>query len=148
VATASSQYSSSFPVSAAINGDRYSLYLADGRYNLWHSASGAQKPDWLQVAFNGSKTINEIVVVTEQDDHHNPLNPTEETIFTLYGLTSFQVQYWDGAAWVTLPGGSLTNNDRVLRKFTFPAVTTSKIRVLVHATIDSYSRIMEVEAWT
>jgi len=80
--------------------------------------------------------------------HHHPVNPTEETTFTLYGLTSFQVQYWDGAAWVTLPGGSVTDNDRVLRKFTFPAVTTSKIKVLVHATKDSYSRIMEVEAWT
>lgn len=148
VAIASSQYNGSFPVAAAINGDRYHLTQVDGSYNLWHSAAGAQKPDWLQVDFNGSKTINEINVVTLQDDHHHPVNPTEETTFTLYGLTSFQVQYWDGAAWVTLLGGSVTDNDRVLRKFTFPAVTTSKIRVLMHASKDSYSRIMEVEAWT
>jgi hypothetical protein len=146
-ATSSSQFNGSFPVAAAINGDRHRLFLPDGRYNIWHSAAGAAKPDWLQVNFNGAKTITEINVATMQDDYHNPVEPTEATTFSAYGLTHFQVQYWDGANWATVPGGSVTANDRVWRRFTFPALTTDKIRVLVHATTDGYSRIMELEAY-
>ena len=147
VATASSQYSSSYPVSAAINGDRYHLYQADGNYNVWHSASGAAKPDWLQVDFSGSKTIDEIDVVTLQDSYTNPSDPTEAMTFNQYGVTAYEVQYWNGSGWATAPGGSVTGNNKVWRKFSFTAVTTSKIRVLISATADTYSRLLEVEAW-
>jgi hypothetical protein len=102
----------------------------------------------LQVEFNGSKTISEIDVVTQQDNFNHPVDPTVDTLFQAYGLTDFEVQYWDGAAWQTVTGGSVTGNNRVWRKFTFPPLTTSRIRVLVHAAGDSFSRIMEVEAWT
>ena len=146
-ATVSSQYSASFPASAAINGDRYNLYQPDGRYNNWFSAAGATKPDWIEVSLNGSKTIDEIDVVTLQDNHVNPVDPTEATTFTQYGLTAFEVQYWNGSAWQTVPGGSVTGNNKVWRKFTFPAVTTTKVRVLISATADTYSRVVEVEAW-
>lgn len=146
-ASASSQYNASFPVSGAINGDRYHLYLADGRYNEWHSAIGASKPDWLQVDFNGSKTIGEIDIITQQDNYNAPVDPTPGTTFSLYGPTSFEVQYWTGSAWATVPGGSVTGNNKVWRKFTFAPVTTSKIRVLIQATVDSFSRIMEIEAY-
>jgi F5/8 type C domain len=147
VASASSQYNSDFPTIAAINGDRYNLYMPDARYNLWHSGVGAPKPDWLQVDFNGSKSINEIDVVTMQDNFTSPVNPTETMPFQTYGLTAFEVQYWNGASWVTVPGGSVTGNDKVWRKFTFSPVTTSKVRVLISATADGYSRVMELEAW-
>jgi hypothetical protein len=147
VATASSQLNGNFPVTAAINGDRSHLYLSDGRYNMWHSAPGAAKPDALQVEFNGAKTIDEIVIVSQQDDYNNPVEPTETTTFQNYGLRSFDVQYWNGSTWVTVAGGSVTGNDRVLRKFTFPAVTTTRIRTLIHATADGFSRVWELEAW-
>ena len=42
--------------------------------------------------------------------------------------------------WVTIPGGS---NNKVWRKFTFTAVTTTKIRVLASASPDGYSRVVE-----
>jgi hypothetical protein len=147
-ATASSQYNSTYPAAAAINGDRYHLMMADGRYNLWNSAVGAQKPDWLEITFAGPKVINEISVITQQDDYANATDPTEATTFTRSGITSFEVQYLSGTSWVTVPGGSVTGNDKVWRRFSFPAITTPKIRVLVHATVDTYSRIWEVEAWT
>lgn len=60
---------------------------------------------------------------------------------------AFDVQYWTGAAWATVPGGAVTGNDKVWRKLTFPAVTTTKIRVLARGGADGYSRIVEVEAW-
>lgn len=89
-----------------------------------------------------------MVVVTQQDDYNNPADPTEQTTFKAYGLTSFEVQYWDGSNWTTAPGGNVNGNYRVWRKFTFPAVTTRSLRILVHAAKDSFSRLMEVEAWT
>ena len=147
VTSASSQYNSNFPVTASINGDRYNLYLPDNRYNMWHSGVGAPKPDWLQVTFNGSKTIDEIDVVTTQDNFTNPVNPTEAMTFQTYGLTAFEVQYWNGTSWVTVTGGSVTGNNKVWKKFTFSPVTTSTVRVLISATADGYSRVMELEAW-
>jgi len=73
--------------------------------------------------------------------------------FTLYGITSFEVQYWDGANWVTVPGGNIVGNNNVWRKIVFNPITTTKIRVLVNDSIDhtvdhSFSRIIEVEAYT
>ena len=67
--------------------------------------------------------------------------------FSLYGLTAYDVQYWNNSTWVTIPGGSVTGNDKVWRKFTFSPITTSKIRVLTNASVDGYSRITEVEAY-
>jgi len=147
VATASSQLNANFPVEAAINGDRHHLFLSDGRYNIWHSAVGAPKPDWLQVDLAGPRLIDEIGVITQQDDFNNTVEPTEALTFTQYGVRNFEVQYWDGASWVTAPGGQVTNNDRVWKRVTFAPVMTSKVRVLVHATADGFTRIWELEAW-
>jgi hypothetical protein len=76
------------------------------------------------------------------------VEPSEETAFTKYGLKDFEVQYWDGSQWVAVPGGVIAGNDRVWKRLTFAPLTTTKIRVLVQATGDGYSRVMEVEAWT
>jgi len=65
-----------------------------------------------------------------QDNYSNPSEPTEAMTFSLYGVTAFDVQYWNGSSWVTVPGGSVTGNNKVWRKFTFTAITTSKIRVV------------------
>ena len=57
------------------------------------------------------------------------------------------MQYWDGAQWLTVPGGAITGNQHVWRTVTFPAVTTARIRVLITGASDSYSRLAEVEAY-
>src|SRR5207247_3222353 len=93
-------------------------------------------------------TIHEVDVLTTQDNYPSPSEPTETMTFTLYGLTGYDVQYWDGSAWVTVTGGSVTGNNKVWKKITFSAITTSKIRVLTNASVDGWSRIAEVEAWT
>jgi RHS repeat-associated protein len=105
-------------------------------------------PDWVEISFNGSKTISEIDVITQQDDPQNPVEPTLSQTFSLYGITAFDVQYWSGSAWTTVPGGSVTGNNKVWRQFTFSPITTNKIRVVVNSGADNaYSRVVEVEAW-
>lgn len=140
-----------FYPSAANDGSKdgynnpHNTYWRDGTNDIW--------PDWLQVEFNSSKTITEIDVFTTPDNvENNPGNPTEATTFTLYGITTFDVQYWNGASWVVVPGGSVSGNNKVWRKFTFAPLTTNKIRVYVYAAqsnviANTRSRIMEVEAY-
>jgi RHS repeat-associated protein len=76
------------------------------------------------------------------------VEPTEIMTFSTYGLTAYDAQYWNGSAWVTVTGGSISGNNKVWRKLTFSPVSTSKIRVLTNAAADNgYSRIVELEAW-
>ncbi|MGH9971927.1 MAG: RHS repeat-associated core domain-containing protein [Pyrinomonadaceae bacterium] len=147
VATASSTYSLSYPANATNNGDRKGLNWGSG--GGWNDAApGNTFPDWLQVDFNGSKTISEIDVFTIQDNYPSPVEPTETMTFSTYGLTAYDVQYWNGSAWMTVPGGSITGNNKVWRKFTFSPIATTKIRVLTNASVDGYSRLVELEAWS
>ncbi|HEU4713078.1 MAG TPA: RHS repeat-associated core domain-containing protein [Pyrinomonadaceae bacterium] len=143
-ATASSAFSG-FAASGAINGDRKGLFVWQNGY--WSTAS-AGFPAWLEVQFNSSKTITEIDVFTVQDNYQAPIEPTESATFSVAGLSGYQVQYWNGSAWTTIPDGNVSANSKVWKKFTFSAITTTKIRVLTSASPDNYSRLTEVEAWT
>ena len=107
----------------------------------------ATYPDWLQVNFTASKTINEVDVFSIQDNYASPSEPTEAMTFSSYGLTAFQVQYWDGSAWQTVSGGSISGNNQVWRKLSFSSVTTDRIRVYITGAADGISRLAEVEAY-
>jgi len=141
-ALASSQYSANYPAFSTINGDRRGLNWNNG--GGWNDATASTQPDWLQIDFNGSKTIDEINVATLQDNPATPAEPTESMTFTLYGLTGYSVQYWNDSAWTTVPGGTVTGSNKVWKKFTFTAITTTKIRVLTSSSPDAYSRITEL----
>ena len=76
------------------------------------------------------------------------MEPTLTQTFTLYGITAFDVQYWNGSAWTTVPGGSVMGNNKVWRQFSFAPITTNKIRVVVNGGADNaFSCVVEVEAW-
>jgi hypothetical protein len=150
-ATASSSLDNGRLPIAAINGDRKGEHWGSdpATGSGWHDATTGY-PDWLEINFNGSKIITSINVFTIQDNYDNPVEPTKYTTFTAYGITAFQVQYWNGSAWVDVPGGNVVGNNKIMRQFLFPAITTGKIRVLVNNSLSSsypYSRIIEVEAW-
>jgi hypothetical protein len=113
----------------------------------WNDATAGAYPDFLQIDFNGSKTIDEIDVFTIQDNFSNPSEPTLADTFTQYGVTSFDIQYWNGSAWVPVAGGNITGNNKVWKQVTFAQVTTNKIRVQVNNSLVSFSRIVELEAW-
>ena len=116
--------------------------------SVWADSTWGAFPDWVEVEFDSLKTISEIDVITQQDEHQNPVEPTLAQTFSLYGITSFNVQYWNGASWVAVPGASITGNNKVWKQFTFSSITTKKVRVLVNACADNiYSRVVELEAW-
>jgi serine protease len=145
VASASSSYSASFPATAVNNGDRRGAGWGFG--GGWADATPSSWPDWLQIDFATTRTVAEIDVFSMQDDWQNPPDPTETMTFTQRGLTDFEVQVWTGSTWQTVPGGSVTGNNKVWRKFTFAPVATPSIRVLATGGIGGYSRLAEVEAY-
>jgi len=144
-ASASSVHSSGYPATATNDGDRKGLNWASG--GGWNDATSASFPDWLQIDFSAARTIGEIDVFTVQDSYGAPSEPTLTDTFTMYGVTDFDVQYWNGSAWATVTGGTVTGNDKVWRQFTFTPVSTTKIRVTVNSALTDYSRITELEAW-
>ncbi len=145
IASASSSASPNYPAAAVNNGDRRGSGWgagggwADGTPGIW--------PDVVRVDFNGAKSITEIDIFSIQDAYANPQVPTSTMTFSQYGIIDFDVQYWDGSTWVTVPGGSVTGNDKVWRQLTFPALTTTGIQVVVRRSSDAYSRIAEIEAY-
>jgi subtilisin family serine protease len=145
-AVGSSTLNSGFPASATINGDRKGIGWSqgggwnDGTLNVW--------PDWLEVRFNGQKTIDEIDVFTLQDNYSAPIDPTPTLTFTKYGLRDFTLEYWTGTAWQPIPGASVSGNNLVWRQFVFTPITTSKIRLFITQATDRYSRVTEVEVYT
>ena len=145
VATASSSYSTAFSAGAVNNGERAGANWGAG--GGWNDSSAGAYPDWVQVEFNGAKSISEIHIFTVQDNYSSPQAPTETLGFTKYGIVDFEVQYWDGTSWSAVPGGSVTGNNKVWRKFAFAPVTTSRIRILVLNALASYSRVTELEAY-
>ena len=145
VATASSSYSSSYPVTAVIDGDHRGLNWGNG--GGWNCATADQYPDWVEVDFGSNKTLVELDVFTLQDALATA-EPTEAMSFTQYGIVNFKVEYWNNSAFVEVPGGNVTGNNKVWRKFTFAPITTSKVRVWVTNALFHNSRIVEIEAWT
>lgn len=66
-----------------INGDRRGLNWGAG--GAWADGTGGVFPDWLEVAFNGSKTIDQVDVFAMQDTYTSPSEPTRSMTFSLYG---------------------------------------------------------------
>lgn len=147
-ATASStsgvaEASGTYTPSALLDGDRRGLNWGDN--GGWRCATANAYPDWVEVQFNGYKTIQQIDVFTLQDNYTNPVEPTLDQTFTLLGITDFEVQYWDGAKWIRLDGRQ--GNRNVWTQFRFAPVTTNMIRLFITGALASYSRVTEIEVW-
>ncbi|HEU5479695.1 MAG TPA: discoidin domain-containing protein, partial [Candidatus Tumulicola sp.] len=129
--------------SAIINGDRTGAGFGSG--GIWEDANAYTFPDWVQIDFAGTKTLDHVIVYSMQDSYGQPVEPTDTMTFHSYGVIDFMVQGWDGSQWVTL--GTVTGNDLVKRTVTFPAFTTDRIRVVITNAENGYSRLAEVEAF-
>lgn len=145
-AFASSTVHSNYPVSAIINGDRRGAGWGKGSGG-WQDATPNSFPDYLEIHFAGEKKIDQIDLFTLQDSFKNPAEPNEEMTFSLYGVTSFRLNYWDSSTsqWVMLT--QVDGNDKVWRTVKFPAVVTPKLSIMILDGANSYSRVVEIEAW-
>jgi hypothetical protein len=143
VASASSQLGSDFPIAAINDGERAGVNWLHG--GGWADGTVSQWPDWVEVDLSGARALTSVALYTVQDNYTSPVEPSDTTTFTTYGVTGFTVQGWDGTQWVTL--GSVSGNNLVKRTVTFPAFTTSRIRVNVTSALYYVSRITELEAW-
>ncbi len=134
----------------ANDGQRFAHLLPSGNdgTGFWRDEHGLDS--WIQIDFNGSNTIDEVDVFTAGDYPAVLIqaDPAPTDIFTHYGAAGFVIQYWNGSAWLGVPGGQITGNNLLWKKVTFAGVTTSKIRVVVNSSSDSVARLTEVEAWT
>ncbi len=148
VASASTAYGSAYPVSAVNDGDRTGWQWANG--GGWADATADDFPDWVQVNFSQATTIDRVVVFTLPDQYGPaagpPVEPGDAQTFSLFGVTDFAVQTWDGSSWVTR--ARVSGNNLVRREVTFPPTTTDRIRVKVNNALFDYSRLVEVEAWS
>ncbi len=143
-AFASSEYGAGFPASAAIDGDRAGHNWGQG--SGWNDGTPDAWPDWLEVVFNGMKTIDHVVVYTLQDNPTNPMEPTDGMQFSLYGIQDFSLEAWNGTNWVSL--GSVTGNNLVKRTVAFPPVTVDRVFLYVTRSLGGYSHVTELEAWS
>ena len=83
VALASSVYNSQYPVAAVNNDDRKGAAWGNG--GGWNDATANAFPDWVEVDFNGNKTIDRVIVYTLQDNYPNPIEPTDTLTFASTG---------------------------------------------------------------
>ena len=111
VALASSTFSAGHSPNGAINGDRKGVNWGAG--GGWNDATPGAFPDWLEVDFNAAYPIDRINVFSLQDAYLAPVEPYFPLAFLEHGLTAFDVQYWNGSAWITVPGGAITGNTLV-----------------------------------
>jgi RHS repeat-associated protein len=143
-AVASSTNSSGYDARYAIDGRRSGSQW--GVNGGWNDGTANAWPDWVEVRFSGSKSISQVNVFSVQDNFSNPTEPTPQQTFSLYGLVDFQVQYWNGSSWVTVPNGSVVGNNMVWKQIGFAPVTTDRIRVYVTKALNTWTRIAEIEA--
>ena len=98
VASASSTYGAGYPVSAVNNNERAGASWGNG--GGWADGTPSTFPDWVQIVFNGSKTIDRVVVYTVQDNYLSRSSPPTRMTFATYGITDFTVQGWNGSSWI------------------------------------------------
>jgi chitodextrinase len=143
VPSASSTLSGGYPVTAINDNERSGANWGSG--GGWADATPGTFPDWVQINFNGTKTIDRVVLYTVQDNYNNPIEPTDSMTFAQYGITDFTVQGWNGSTWITL--ATVSGNNLVKRSVTFTAFITDRIRVNINNALSPYACITEIEAW-
>lgn len=125
--------------------------------NNWNSAStpgggwasngnpSVGSPEWVEVDFGMSRTIEEIDVFGLADAVNYTTDPILTDIASSFALVDFKTQYWNGSSWVDI--NTVTGNDKVWKQFAFSPITTTKIRLLVTSCLGGNAICVELEAW-
>lgn len=141
--------------------DQYTKWYTNGAVQylrIWRDNTVAM-PDWLQVNFSGTKTINQINLFLTPNLTSHPSTPTTayslatlatNMINTAGNLRGFTLEYWTGAAWAAIPNSepstTVSNNSRMWIEFKFPNISTDRIRLNATDSSDGYTRVSEIEA--
>ena len=144
-----------WPALSAVNGSRTGNNWGNASNpDGWNDNTRSVYPDIFQVNFLSPKMIDEINLFTLKNNWMVVEPITLMTSASSEGILDFRIEYWNGTAWVAIPGctvdvngNCVTNNDKAWRQFTFSAITATKIRVVVNAARNSWSRIVELEAF-
>ncbi len=148
--TSSGAINGDFPDDAVNNGERRGVGWASGDGGWNDNTINSWANDWVAIALAAPRNIAEIDVYTLADNFPLGSDPGSGDIFTQYGITDFNVQYStnNGGSWSTVPGGSISGNNLIWRKITFtPILGVTNVRVQVTGSLQSYSRIVEIEVW-
>jgi len=84
VASASSTFSAKYPLGGVIDGDRAGALWGNG--GGWADATIDNFPDWLQVNFNGVKTLDSVVVYSLSDTYASGVAPSDTLTSSQYAL--------------------------------------------------------------
>jgi beta-glucanase (GH16 family) len=104
----------------------------------WTNAGSPNATDYLGVDFGGPRELTEVKIYT-YDDGQNVRVPQK-----------FDVQYLSGSTWTSVPGqinspASPVANDS--NEVTFPAVSSSQIRVVFTPQPGKSVGVTELESW-
>lgn len=103
---------------SSVNGQRLASYVTDGvigNDNRWQGSSSTWQ--WAQIDFPFPVEVGSAQVFSGVNDTS--------------AVNTFYLQYFDGSAWVTIPGGSASGNTNVERSLVFTqSVTASSFRIL------------------
>ncbi|HEY8011755.1 MAG TPA: IPT/TIG domain-containing protein, partial [Rudaea sp.] len=142
--SASSSSGDNFPASALNDGVTSGADWGLASDGGWEDATVGVFPDWAKIDFMNAQVVHAVTVWTLQDSATSP-PPGDSTTFSKWGLTAFDIQAWNGTGWTTV--ASVTGNNLVKRTVTFAPVSTIMLRVVCNASMDGYSRLVEVQAW-
>lgn len=100
--------------------------------------SGDGDGAWLQLDLGSVQTVSQIKVAVYHGDQRQNV---------------FQLQYWDGSAWVTAFDGMSSGTTTGLETYNLPDVQTSKVRYVGHGYVsssgnDTWNSLTEVEVWS
>ena len=142
-ASVSSMFGAAYVASSLINNERAGANFRTG--GGWKDATAGAWPDWAEVRFGTTRSIDRVVVYGVQDNWTAPVEPTSTMTGNDYRPTNFTVQGWNGSSWVML--ATVTGNNLIKRTVTFAAYSTDRIRINITSTPSEYSRLTEIEAW-
>lgn len=132
--TASSTHGG-FPVCGIVDGDRDQSDWAE--LTGWNDGTKGDFPDWVRVDFAQPQQVGAAEIVTRNGS---------STPARVKGLRDWDVQVRADGEWQTV--ATVEDNEQGTVRSQFPAVTTSAVRILIHASNDgSYSRIVELSVY-
>jgi hypothetical protein len=124
-ATADSTFNSSYPPANAVDGG-----LSDASRWLSTDTPG---PHWLEIDLTAEYTLGCAHV-------HTGFGAGDP-------VSAFDLQWWNGSAWQTIPGASTGGNTQIDLRIVFAStVTTTKVRF--YTTINGFIRVKEVKIFT